>query len=82
MPASHLGFTVRLRSARCYEGAVWLGQRGCQPVGEARAPAEQRVNPSVAGSCGRAGVAGAVGAARAQWGPPLFNHWSGAVPMF
>ena len=56
MLESHPGFKMKPGSARCEDGAVWLGQSGCQPVGEARSkssPAEQRVNPSVAGSWGK-----------------------------
>lgn len=72
MLASHPGFTIRLRSARCYEGAVWLGQRGRQPVGEARSkrPLLSRgLTPPWLGPAEGPAWPGAVGAQHRRYSP-------------
>lgn len=81
MLESHPGFKMRPRSARWGDGAVGLGHSGCQSVGEARSqgpPAEQKVNPSVTRSWGKARVARALGAQSSRYsttGQELFQYF-------
>lgn len=77
------GFTMRARSTRGIDGAIWPDQNGFQPVGEAgleELPAELRLNPAGAGSWRK----GRDRVARGPWGlkQPLFNHWWGTVSIF